>query len=203
MVSRTASLVICSDYEMPSTLQKHLISTAWIFLCSSAGSDHVSHAYNKIDRTNACSSFSLVERWMFLSLHIGFSFTSAVVCATLARNLVFEPSSLRISPRYLNWFTVAGSWPLTVVFVSIGFMLFVISFVFSALNSMPYLEDVLSRRFTRLASSCSSPASPSMSSANRRFVMTRPAMLTVPWCSSRVSVIMRASKMLNKVGERR
>ena len=44
-----------------------------------------------------------------------------------------------------------------------------------------------------MASSCSSPASPSISSANRRFVMTRPSMLTVPWCSR---------KMLNKVGER-
>ena len=38
------------------------ISTAWTFLCSSAISVYVSHAYNKIDSTNACSSFSLVDR---------------------------------------------------------------------------------------------------------------------------------------------
>ena len=158
----------------------------------------------KIDRTNTCSSFSLEEKLTFLSLNMGFSFASAaVVCAALAKTSIFEPSSLRIAPRYLNWFTVSSSCPLTVILFFMGFVLFVISFVFSALISMLYLEDVLSRWFTRLASSCSFAANPSMLSVNRRFVMTHPPMLTVPWCSSTASVIMRSSKTLNKVGGRR
>ena len=126
--------VMCYGYEMPSTLLRYLISTAWIFLCTSV-SVHVLHAYKKIDRTSACSSFSLVDWLMFLSLHIGFSFASAAaVCTALARTSVFEPSSLRIAPRYLNWFTVLSSCPLTAIFFSIGFLLFVVSFVFLALT---------------------------------------------------------------------
>ena len=38
-------LRVCSVYEMPSTLLRHLISTAWIFLCSFAVSVHVLHAW--------------------------------------------------------------------------------------------------------------------------------------------------------------
>ena len=49
-------------------------------------------------------------------------------------------------------------------------MLLVISFVFSAL-----IRDVWSMRSTSCASSCSLPARPSMSSANRKLVMVLPA----------------------------
>ena len=85
---------------MLNTLLKYLISAAWIFLCSSAVNVHVSHAYEKIDRIKARRSFSLKERLMFSSHHMGFSFSSAaVVCAAFARTLVSEPSSLRIAPR--------------------------------------------------------------------------------------------------------
>ena len=62
-------------------------------------------------------------------------------------------------------------------------VLFIISLVFSALISMPYDVDVFSRCSTKLASSCSSPAKPSMSSAKRRLVIVLPPMLTVPWWS--------------------
>ena len=100
MVARAASFVMCSLNEMPSTLLRHLISTARIFLCSSTVSVHVLHAYKTIDRTNACSSFTLVDRLVFLSHHIGFSFSgAAAVCAALARTSVFESSTLRIAPR--------------------------------------------------------------------------------------------------------
>ena len=62
------------------------------FLCNSAVSVHVSHAYKKIDRTNACSSFSLDNRLIFLSLYMSFRFASgAVVCTVFARTAVFEP----------------------------------------------------------------------------------------------------------------
>ena len=91
MVACTASFVMCSVHDFAE-----YSSTARIFLCSSAVSVHVSHACKKIDRTNACNSFSLDDRLVFLSLHMGFSFASAApVCAALARNSVFEPSSLR------------------------------------------------------------------------------------------------------------
>ena len=96
MVARTASFVMCSVYEMPSTVQRHLIFTAWIFLCNSAFSVHVSYAYKKTERTNACSSFSLDDRLMFLSLHVDFNFTgaAAAVRAALARTSVL--GSIRI-----------------------------------------------------------------------------------------------------------
>ena len=83
---------------MLSTVLRHLIPIAWIFFCSSALSAHVLHAYKQINRTHACSSFSLEERLMLLSLYMPFSFASAAaVCAVLARTLVFEPS-----PRYFS-----------------------------------------------------------------------------------------------------
>ena len=64
----------------------------------------------------------------------------------------------------------------------------VISFVFSALNSMPYAVDVLSsRRSMSYASSCSLPARPSVSSANCRLLVLRPAMLINPTCSTSAS----------------
>ena len=70
MVARAASFVMCSVYEMPSTLLRHHISTAWIFLCSSAVSVYVSHTYKKTDRTDACSCFSLVDRLMPIGLSL-------------------------------------------------------------------------------------------------------------------------------------
>ena len=98
MVGRTFSFVVCSIHEMPSTLLKHLISTAWIFLCSS-----VVCVYIKIDRTNQYCNFSLEERLVCLSRLMGSCLAGvAVVCAALARTSVFEPSSLRTAPRYLN-----------------------------------------------------------------------------------------------------
>ena len=113
---------------------------------------------------------------------------SPAVCAPLAksslsRTSVFEPSSVRIARRYLNWLTVLSSCPLTVIFFSIGFVLFVIRFVFSVSTT---LHAVSGRSFvkvdTRLVSSCYSPACPSMSSANRRFVMIRPPMAMLWLC---------------------
>ena len=105
----------------------------------------------EVDWTNAWSNFNFYWRQMFLSFHKGFSFASVVaVCAALAKTSVFDPSSLSMAPRYLNWFTVSSSCSLTVIFLVISVALFVINFVFPALISMPNLNDVLSRRCTRL-----------------------------------------------------
>ena len=90
MVALSASFVMSSVYEMLSSLLRRLIFSAWMFLCSSALNAHVLHGYKKIDKTNAYSSFSLVDRLMFLSLHMGFGFASAAaVCAALVRTSLF------------------------------------------------------------------------------------------------------------------
>ena len=131
--------------------------------------------------TSALNSLILVFRQMFLSLQMGLSFDiAAVVCAARDKISALDPSSVIMEPRYLNWSTVSSSCPLTLILVEICLSLFVISFVFSALISMSNLEDVSSRFFTKVASSSSLPASPSMSSANRRLVILRLPMLTVP-----------------------
>ena len=114
---------------------------------------------------------------MFLSFHKGFNLDSAaVVCAILASISSLEHSSVIIDPKYLKLFTFSSLCPLTLTSVLMSCVLFVISLVFSALISMPYDVDVFSRRSTILASSCSSPAKPSMSSAKRRLVIALPPM---------------------------
>ena len=93
-----------------------------------------------------------------------------------------EPSSVIIDPKYLKLFTISSFCPITLTFVLMPCVLFVISLVFSALISMPYeVVFFLSRRSTKLASYCSSPAKPSKSSAKRRLVIVLPPMLTVHW----------------------
>ena len=118
---------------------------------------------------------------MFQLFHKGFNLVSAaVVCAILASISGLEPSSVIIHPKYLKLFTVSSLCPLTLTYVLLPCVLFIISLVFSALISMPYDVDVFSKRSTKLASSCSSPAKPSTSSAKRRLVIVLPPMLTVP-----------------------
>ena len=84
-----------------------------------------------------------------------------------------------IDPKYLKLITVSSLCPLALTSVLMPCVLFVISLVFSALISMPYDVDIFSRCSTKLTSSCSSPAKPSMSSAKRRLVIVLPPMLTV------------------------
>ena len=127
MVLRISSLVTWSVYEIQRILRKHLISTAAIFLCSYAVMVHDSHAYRKMERTGASTSFILDFSEMFLSLQIGLSLTNAVnVCADLAKISILDPSSLMMAPRYLNCFTVSSSCPLAVMRDLIVLLLFVI-----------------------------------------------------------------------------
>ena len=97
MVARTSLFVTCSIYEMLCVVVvfKQFIFTAWIVLCSSAVSVHVSHAYRKTNRISACKSFSLDERLTLLSLHVSYSFASAVIVSAA---LAIEPQSL--SPHH-------------------------------------------------------------------------------------------------------
>ena len=53
----------------------------------------------------------------------------------------------------------------------------------------------------RVVQACSLPARPLVSSANRKLVMVRPAMLTVSSCSSSSSDILLSRKMLKSVGD--
>ena len=99
-----------------------------------------------------------------------------------------------IYPKYLKLVTVSSLCPLTLTYVLMPCVLFVISLVFLALISMPYDVDVFSRHSTKLASSCSSPAKPSMSSAKRRLVIVLPPMLTVPWWFRKASVMILSRK---------
>ena len=81
--------------------------------------------------------------------------------------------------------------------------LFVMIFVLLPFISIPNAQTALSRVPIRHPNSSSVPASPSMSSANRRLVMFLPPILTVPLWSLSASSIIRSRKMLNSVGERR
>ena len=141
---------------------------------------------------------------MLLSLQMDFSFVrAAVACAILERTSGLEPSSETTAPRYLKLGTVPNFCPFTFFSLWMPLALFVISLVFSALISILYLVQVLSRLSTRAFSSCSSSARESMSSANHRLVIFLPPMLTFPSCSSRASDMIRSRKMLKRVGDRR
>ena len=157
-----------------------------------------------MDMTRERISFTFDPRDMLLSLQMGFSFVRAAVdCAILETTSGFEPSSETTAPRYLKLVTVPDFCPFIFISLWMPLALFVINLVFSALISILYLVQVLSRFSTRASSSCSSSASASISSANRRLVIFLPPMLTFPSSSSRASDMIRSRKMLKRVGDRR
>ena len=148
-------------------------------------------------------SFTFDPRDMLLSLQMGFSFErAAVICAILERTSGLKPSSETAAPKYLKLVTVRNLCPVTYISLWMPLTLFMISLVFSALISILYLVQVLSRLSTRASSYCSSSARASMSSADRRLVIFLPPMLTFPSCSSMASDIIRSRKMLKRVGDR-
>ena len=88
--------------------------------------------------TSERNSLILFFRVMLLFFHIGFSLAiAAEVCVILERISDFDPSSDSIAPRYLKLATVSSSFPLTSICSCMPFELVVMSFVFSALNSIP------------------------------------------------------------------
>ena len=109
ILSLTASLVMWSLYEMPSSFRKHLISVACNFFRMSAVNVQVSQAYNstEITRERICLIFELTE--ICLSLQMVFSLASAaVVCAILDSTSGLEPWSVTTVPRYLK----LSTWPI-------------------------------------------------------------------------------------------
>ena len=171
ILSLTASLVMWSLYEMPSSFLKHLISVACNFFRMSTVNVQVSQAYNSTEITRERISLIFDLRDICLSLQMVFSLTSAaVVCAMLDSTSGLEPWSVTTAPRYLKLSTLSNFSLLILMSMLIPFALLVISLVFSALISMPKAAEVLSRRSTREASSSSFPARPSMSSAKRKLV---------------------------------
>ena len=122
-----------------------------------------------MEMTRERIGFTFDPRDMLLSLQMGFSFVrAAVACAILERTSGLEPSSQTTAPRYLKLFKVLNFCPFTFISLWIPLALFAISFVFSALISILYRVQVLSRLPTRASSSCSSSARASVSSANCR-----------------------------------
>ena len=135
---------------------------------------------------------------------MGFSFVrAAVACAILERTSGLEPSSETTASRYLKLLTVPNFCPFTVISLWMPLALFVTSLVFSALISILYFVQVLSRLSTRAFRSCCSTAWASISSANRRLVIFLPPMLIFPSCSSRITDMIRSRKMLKRVGDRK
>ena len=106
-----------------------------------------------------CLGWDLKLNWVSFW---GFSFLlfsfvrAAVACAILERTSGLEPSSETTAPRYLKLVTVPNFCPLTFISLWMSLVLFVISLVFSALISILYLVQVLSRLSTRASSSCCS-----------------------------------------------
>ena len=126
-------------------------------------------------------SFTFDPRDMLLSLKMGFSFVrAAVACAILERTSGLEPSSETTAPRYLKLVTVPNFCPFTFISLWMPLALFVISLVFSALISILYLVQVLSRLSTRASRSCSSSPRATMSSANRRLLNISAAYANLP-----------------------
>ena len=157
-----------------------------------------------MEMTRERISFTFDQRDMLLSLQKGFSFVrAAVACSILERTSGLEPASVTTAPRYLKLVTVPNFCPFTFISLWMPLALFIISLVLSALISILYLVQVLSRLSTRASSSSSSSGRASMSSANRRLVICLPPMLTVPSCSSRASDMIGSRKLLKRVGERR
>ena len=157
-----------------------------------------------MEMTREQISFTFDPKDILLPLQMGFSFVrAAVACAVLERTSGLEQSSETTPPRYLKLVTVPNFCPFTFISLSGCYAQFVISLVFSALISILYLVQGLSRLSTRASSSCSSSARTSMTSANRRLVIFLPPMLTLLSCSSRASDMIRLRKMLKRVGDRR
>ena len=199
---RTSSFEMWSLQVMPRSFLRHLISMACILLSVSAVSVQDSQAYMNVDMIREHISLIFELSAIFLSFQMVLSFASAAVAwAILARISGLDPSSAMIAPRYLNLLTQSSFSPLALMSVLKPLVLLAISLVFSALMCMLMAVEVLSRRSTKSASSSSLPARPSMSLANRKFVIFLPPMLTVPSWSFSASVIILSKKMLKRVGE--
>ena len=98
---------------------------------------HDSQAYRKMDVTRERISHILELREILLSFQTGFNLVNAAVtCVVMESISGFEPSSVITEPRYLKIVTVSSACPFTLISVLMPLVLFVISFVFSAVGSV-------------------------------------------------------------------
>ena len=95
---------------------------------------HDSQASRKMDVTRECISHILELTEMLLSFNL---VTAAVVCNIQESISGLEPLSITAEPRYLKLLTISSFYPFTLISVLMPLVLFVISFVFLALNSIP------------------------------------------------------------------
>ena len=128
---------------------------------------------------------------------------TAAACPVLARIYGFEQALQEMAPRYLKWLTDSSSDPPTVSLFWKLFLLLVITFVFLAFISMPYVLETESRLCTNLASLASLPATRYISSAYLKFEIFLLPMLTMLEALSRTSLIIHSRKILNSVGDSR
>ena len=99
--------------------------------------------------TRECIRRILELKEIHLSFQIGFNPASAaVVCAILESISGLELSSGITEARYLKLVTVSSFYPFILISVLMPLVLFVTSLVFSALVSLPWAVDALSRRST-------------------------------------------------------
>ena len=99
---------------------------------------HDSQANRKMDVTRERISRILRLREILLSFQTGYNIVNAaVVCAILESISGLEPSSVITEPRYLKLVTVSSFYQFTLISVLMPRVLFVISFVFSALIFKP------------------------------------------------------------------
>ena len=139
---------------MPSSLGKHLISVAWIFLLISAVRIQVSHAYSNINKMVECTSLVFELREIFLSFQMVFSLLRAVVVwAILESSSGLDHSSDIIAPRYLKLWTISSFLLSTLISVLMLLALLVINLMFSVLICILYDVEAVSRSLTRLAPS--------------------------------------------------
>ena len=99
---------------------------------------HDSQAYRKMDVTRESIRRILEPREVLLSFQTGLNLVNAAVVSAILESISgFNPSPIIIELRYLKLATVSSFRPFTLISVLIPLVLFVISFVFSALISMP------------------------------------------------------------------
>ena len=89
----------------------------------------------------------LEVREMLLSYQTGLNLVNAVVVRAILESISgLEPSSDTTEPRYLKHVTVSSFCPFTLISLLMPLVLFVINLISSALISMPWAVEALSRR---------------------------------------------------------
>ena len=98
----------------------------------------VSKTYRKMDVTREHINRILELTELLLSFQIGLNLVNAaVVCVLLESTSGLEPLVVIIEPRYLKFVIVSSFCQFTLISVLMPLVLFVISFIFSAVVSMP------------------------------------------------------------------